>query len=41
MTKERRHGRGEGKRGVMERAEEGGSNGARERRKGGAWEKGR
>ena len=33
------HGRSEGKRGGRKRAEEGGSNGARERRMGGAWRK--
>ena len=36
-----RHGRSEGKRGVRKPAEEGGSNGARERSKEGAWEEGR
>ena len=34
-------GRSEGKRAGMKRAEGGGSNGAREKRKGGAWEEGR
>ena len=41
MRKERRHGRSEGKSGGRKRAEEGVSNGARERSKGGAWEEGR
>ena len=39
MRKERRHWRSEGK-GGRKRAEDGGSNGARERGKGGAWEEG-
>ena len=38
MRKERRHGQSEGKRGGRKRAEEGGSNEARERRTIGAWE---
>ena len=45
MRKERRHGRSEGKRGGRKRADEGGSNGARERdgvaREERAWEEGR
>ena len=40
MRKERRHGRSEGKRGGMERADEGWSNGASEMSNGGAWEEG-
>ena len=40
MRKERRHGRNEGKRGGRKLAEEGGSNGVRERSKRGAWEEG-
>ena len=41
MKKERRHGRSEGKRGERKLAEEGRSNGARERSKGRTWEEGR